>query len=96
MFRKQSDEIRAVVPLVFLISFLVFYSIELFLGKPGELSAVMAILWGIAWFLFMSGALNWRHELRDWSVAVAMFLGVFLVSLLPSYLLLANMITHIG
>ena len=96
MFGKQGDEIHALTLLAFLIAFLAFYCVELFLGKPGEISAVMAILWGIAWFLFVSGALNWRHQLRDWSVAIAMFLGAFLVSLLPSYLLLANMITHIG
>jgi hypothetical protein len=96
MSGKQGDEVRAVTLLVFLIAFLGFYVIELFLGKPGELSAVMAILWGIAWFLFVSGAMNWRRELRDWSVAMAMLFGAFLVSLLPSILLLANLITHIG
>ena len=96
MFRKQGDEIHAVTLLIFLIAFLAFYLVELFLGKPGELSAAMAILWVIAWFLFVSGALNWRRELRDWSAAMAMLFGAFLVSLLPSILLLANLITHIG
>jgi uncharacterized membrane protein YadS len=54
MFRKQGDEIHAVTLLIFLIAFLAFYLVELFLGKAGELSAVMAILWGIAWFLFVN------------------------------------------
>jgi hypothetical protein len=45
---KQADEVGALTLSVFVVAFLAFYSVELFLGRAGQLSAVTAMLWGIA------------------------------------------------